>query len=84
MGGARQSAIGPRKHERPKTFPGIGNRPVTSRSQESSGARMLVRWFFMTYDLEKICLIAGIRIAMFVYFVNQIFLIYYCKNGLHM
>jgi hypothetical protein len=83
IGGDRQSAFGLGKHERLKTFPGIGNRPVTSRSQESSSARMADRWFFIAYDLEN-SLTTGLIIILFVYLVNKIYLVYYCKTGGHM
>jgi len=49
--GSRASAyLKPQMKERLKTIPGISDRPVTSRSQESTGARMGLWWlFFMAY-----------------------------------
>jgi len=84
IGGDRQSGLVIRKHECLKTFPGIGNRPVTSRSQESSSARMLVRWFFIAYDLDKSCLSTGLIIATFVNVVNKKYYINHLQRGGHL
>ena len=82
IGGERESAIGLKKYERLKTFPGIGNRPVTSRSQESSSARMVVVWLFFIAYVRNLMPFVRIYGAVYTIFRIKCQVLFFLASGL--